>query len=187
LFSDLDCIRCHSEPRSGHGVDVPPSLAIAGSRADEDWMAAYVISPRAMRYAGDAVLPGLGMPAARVSAEAARDIASFLAVQIDTILVPPWRRPGPGVRADSLRAEGEKLFEQYQCRGCHELAGSGRSIGPALDEVGARRRPQYIRAMLLDPHRVVPGTAMRKLDLWDEEADALTAYLGSLRGGRRAE
>ena len=187
LFGRLDCIRCHSEPRSGHGVDMPPSLAIEGSRANPDWMAAYILSPRAMRYAGDSVLSGLRMPAAHATHEAARDLAAFLAVQTDTVLVPRWRGPESSPRADSLRAAGEALFEQYQCRGCHELAGRGRRIGPALDEVEARRRPQYLRAMILDPRRIVPGNAMPKLDLWDEEADALTAYLASLGADRRAE
>jgi nitric oxide reductase subunit C len=186
-FRQLDCIRCHSEPRSGHGDDVPPSLAIAGSRAETAWMAAYTRSPNGLRYAEDGVRPGLRMPAARVTAAAASDLAAFLAVQVDSVLVPRWLGPSSGAGADSLRAAGEKLFEQYQCRGCHELAGSGGKIGPALDEVGARRRAQYIRALLLDPRRVVPGTAMRKLDLWDEEADALTEYLASLGRERRPE
>lgn len=186
-FRQLDCIRCHSEPRSGHGADVPPSLAIAGSRAGADWLAAYIISPSALRYAADGLRPGLRMPAAQVSAEAARDLAAFLAVQIDTVLVPPWPGPGSGPRADSLRVEGARLFEQYQCRGCHKLVGHGREIGPALDGVGARRRPDYLRAFLLDPRRIVPGTAMKNLHLWDEEADALTAYLGTLRGQRLPE
>lgn len=33
LFQKLDCTRFHTEPRSGSGIDVPPSLDIAGSRA----------------------------------------------------------------------------------------------------------------------------------------------------------
>ena len=37
-------------------------------------------------------------------------------------------------------------------------------------------------ALLRGPDRVIPGTAMRNFNLWDEEVTALTAYLMSLKG-----
>jgi cytochrome c2 len=123
------------------------------------------------------------MPALVASKSDARDLVALMATWTDTARVPHVAVAA----TDSAAHEGEVLFAQYQCRGCHELGGEGRKIGPALDDVGARRPPDYLRALLLDPQRVVPGTSMKNFDLWDEEAVALTAYLGSLRSPAASE
>ena len=52
--------------------------------------------------------------------------------------------------------------EQLPCLGCHELNGEGGRTAPSLTTVGERRDAAYIRAMIEDPQRVVPGAAMPK-------------------------
>ena len=42
-------------------------------------------------------------------------------------------------------AQGEQLFENSGCRGCHKLGGTGGIIGPELDKVGARRSPEWLK------------------------------------------
>jgi mono/diheme cytochrome c family protein len=37
------------------------------------------------------------------------------------------------------------------CGACHQLNGEGGPIGPALDDLGARRDREYIRRAILDP------------------------------------
>jgi len=140
-------------------------------------MAEYLLDPQPLRYRSEGVLPDLRMPRTARPREDAVDLAAFLAGQIDTLLIPSLPEAFVGWDEDSLAAEGAILFEQYQCRGCHELGGSGQRVGPQLDEVGTRRRPEYLRALLLDPPRVVPGTSMKDFDLWEQEANALVAFL----------
>jgi len=117
------------------------------------------------------------MPALVGTPQDARDLSAFLAAQIDTVRVPPQAGSHAWSSDTSLVATGEELFSQYQCRGCHELAGSGRHVGPALDDVARRRQPDYVYALLLNPQAVIPDTPMEDKDLWEEEARALTAYL----------
>lgn len=177
LFRQLDCMRCHTEPRSGHGINVPASLQGAGSRSRPEWLARYLLRPEALRYRSEGKRPGLRMPALVEDPSDARDLAALLSTWRDTVLVPEV----PGAEAwssdDSLVAEGRELFDQYQCRGCHEMGGRGVAIGPALDRVGDRRRAAYVLALIQDPGRVIPGTAMENKELWPEEARAITAYL----------
>jgi cytochrome c2 len=187
LFRKLDCIRCHSEPGTAGGINVPPPLSLAGSRANIAWTVEYLLDPHPLRYRTEGVLPDLRMPRAAASRDDAVDLAAFLAGQTDTAVVPSWSPPADGETMSLLAEEGAVLFRQYQCLGCHELGGEGRRIGPALDEVGDRRRPDYIRALLLDPQRVVPGTSMKDFDLWEEEADALAIFLGTLTRENRQE
>ena len=187
LFTRLDCIRCHSEPRTGRGINVPPPLSVAGSRAHPAWMADYMLDPHPLRYRDEDLLPDLRMPRAAVSRSDAVDLSAYLAGQIDTTLAPAWWPPAAPLAAESLAAEGATLFELYQCLGCHELGGEGKRVGPALDDVGERRQAGYLRSLLLDPQHVVPGTAMKDLDLWDEEADGIVAFLLTLKRESRAE
>ncbi len=187
LFERLDCIRCHSEPRTGRGINVPPPLSVAGSRANPAWMADYLLDPHPLRYRDEDLLPDLRMPRAAVSRSEAVDLSAYLAGQIDEALAPAWWPPPAPSAAESLAAEGAALFQLYQCLGCHELGGEGKRVGPALDEVGERRQAGYMRSLLLDPQYVVPGTAMKDLDLWDEEADGVVAFLLSLKGKSKAE
>lgn len=183
LFGALDCARCHSEPRRDRQVQVPPALDIEGSRANPEWLAEYVLAPHPLRYVREGIRGNLRMPALVASKADARDLAALMATWTDTVRVPPFNV----AVSDSIVREGASLFAQYQCRGCHELGGEGRKVGPALDGVGDRRPPQYFRTLLVDPGRVVPGTSMKNFDLWSEEADAMTAFLSTLGGSSASE
>jgi len=127
------------------------------------------------------------MPALVVDSSDARDLAALLSTWRDTVLVPPVDGAEAWSDNDALVVEGRNLFEQYQCRGCHRLEGSGVEIGPSLDRVGDRRRAAYVFALIQDPDRLIPGTAMENKSLWPEEARAITAYLMTRRHdpGRR--
>jgi cytochrome c2 len=120
------------------------------------------------------------MPAAPVNPEEARDLVAYLSTATDSVLFDAVPDSIAWTDSSSV-ARGEALFQQYQCRGCHQLGGEGRQIGPALDAVGLRRRPRYLMALLADPDAVIPGTAMKNFDLWPEEIRDLTSFLMSLR------
>ncbi len=177
LYREYDCVRCHAEPRTRNPINAPTSLGIAGSRAPATWMADYIRNPEPIRYAREGIRPGLRMPSFPLTENEAMDLAAFLALQKDSLRIPP--RPDLMMLAHEpdVVQVGALLFAEYQCQGCHRLAGRGTEIGPALDTVGARRTAGYIAALLGDPDRVVPGTAMKNHDLWDEELNALTAFL----------
>ena len=182
LYRKLDCMRCHSEPRTAVGTNAPATLLIAGTRAPAHWLATYLRDPKPLRYASEGVLPRLRMPGFSLTETEAADLAAFLAIQKDPILVPP--RPDIVARLGDARliAEGRTLFEEYQCLGCHQIGDQGSKVGPPLDRVGTRRTPEYVAALLENPDRIVPGTAMKNHDLWDEEIESLTVYLLTLQG-----
>lgn len=176
LFRRYDCVRCHSEVHGGRGTNLPPSLESAGSRARAAWMAEFLLDPEPLRFEAEGRRPGIRMPRIPMSPDDAVDLAAYLAAQRDTVLVPEWTAGAPG---DSLVARGAVLFGQYQCRGCHEWQGTGGQVGPSLDGVGERRRDAYVQAILRDPSSVIPGTAMKDFDLWDEEILVLAAFLAT--------
>ena len=74
------------------------------------------------------------------------------------------------------------LATQLPCLGCHELDGDGGTIGPSLTTVGERRSARYIRAMIEDPQRTAPGSAMPRTRMSDATRELVTALLS--RGAR---
>ena len=89
--------------------------------------------------------------------------------------------PGPAVSGEGPEAVsyGRALFQAKGCTVCHlhrEVnPGAGVGIGPDLTEVVFD--PDYLRAWLLDPASIRPGTRMPDLGLSESEIEALIAFI----------
>jgi mono/diheme cytochrome c family protein len=77
--------------------------------------------------------------------------------------------------------EGQRLFTQKGCIGCHSIGGIGGKVGPALDSVGMRRSPEWMMQHFRDPQSVTPGTVMPRFGFTETEARGLTDFLLNLR------
>ncbi len=51
---------------------------------------------------------------------------------------------------------GKILYGRLGCTGCHVIAGQGRSYGPELTAIGARRSAAYLKEAIVDPGATVP-------------------------------
>lgn len=69
------------------------------------------------------------------------------------------------------------LQKQLPCLGCHELDGDGGRVGPSLTSVAQRRSASYIRAIIEDPQRVVPGAVMPKTEMAVTTRETIIRYL----------
>ena len=74
------------------------------------------------------------------------------------------------------------LRHRLPCLGCHQLNGEGGMIGPDLSTVRERRSAAYIAAMIADPQRVVPGSAMPRIAMPSSTRDLIVRYLASQPG-----
>jgi cbb3-type cytochrome c oxidase subunit III len=86
---------------------------------------------------------------------------------------------------------GMKLYREKSCGSCHKLDGRGGTLGPALDNEGAKTKHQLTMVALKPPHTtwnwqlahfrdpggVVPDSQMRNPTVTREEALALTVYM----------
>ena len=87
--------------------------------------------------------------------------------------------------------EGQVIFNREGCLGCHKARGVGGIIGPDLTEQGEKTRHEYnfqnieteqtvsnwLKQHFRDPEMVSPGSQMLKIDLPEEELDALTTFV----------
>jgi cbb3-type cytochrome c oxidase subunit III len=90
-----------------------------------------------------------------------------------------------------LLVTGMKLYQEKSCGSCHRLGGRGGTLGPALDNEGAKTKHQLImtnlkpqhttwnwqNAHFRDPGGVVPDSLMRNPTVTGPEALALTVYM----------
>ena len=69
------------------------------------------------------------------------------------------------------------LRTRLPCLGCHIVGASGGRIGPDLTHVASRRSSAYIRAMVSEPARLLPGTTMPRIPMPSSMRELLIAYL----------
>ena len=81
-----------------------------------------------------------------------------------------------------LLAEGQRLFEQIGCTGCHLVRGYENipKIGPSLRKISAKVDPSWMVRWIENPHKFRPRTRMPNFELKQDDAVAIAAFLWSL-------
>jgi cytochrome c2 len=83
---------------------------------------------------------------------------------------------------------GESMFIQYGCGSCHALKDvrtAVGSVGPPLDGIATRtiiaghlaNKPDNMEKWIRDPQQVSPGTAMPDLNVGEQDARDIAAFL----------
>jgi mono/diheme cytochrome c family protein len=164
LFETVGCRGCHR--LGGVGGVVGPELDRVGTRRSPDWLRAHFLEPAA-------VTPGSGMPPQKFSEPDVQAMVLFMLSQTGTDLPSFYA----SMKVIPSAAQGRRLFQQKGCIGCHSMGGQGGKIGPALDDVSLRRKPEWIIQHFRDPQSVSPGTVMPRFGFTEAEARALTDFL----------
>jgi cytochrome c1 len=97
-------------------------------------------------------------------------------------------RTPPAEVPDGNPVRGRVAIERYGCGSCHAIPGvrgAVGTVGPPLDGMGQRgyiagRLPNNgpnLERWLRDPQAVEPGTAMPDLDVTEDDARDIAAYL----------
>jgi cytochrome c oxidase subunit 2 len=97
----------------------------------------------------------------------------------------------PAAVIDAVSA-GRHVFEATSCVNCHTIAGTAANgrFGPDLTHLMGRdtiasgviaNTPGNLRRWLRNPDDIKPGSRMPAMNLNDQDTDAVTAYLVSLR------
>jgi cytochrome c oxidase subunit 2 len=119
----------------------------------------------------------------RVYVESPEDFASWIQEQRQTVRTAP---------SDAAASEGRKIFETVACINCHTVAGTpanGR-FGPDLTHLMSRETiasgaapntRENLRGWIENPNTIKPGCRMPSMGLSNQQLDAVTAYLVSLR------
>ena len=135
----------------------PPALTFAGRKFRYQWLFDFLQRPRQVRPWLTVRMPTFALEAGELEAVirsfAARDGQPF---PFDDELAPAAEA--------SVRADATFLLEKLQCARCHGV-GAGSNVKPAerapdLTLASGRLKPQWMKAWLLDPQALQPGTRM---------------------------
>lgn len=92
----------------------------------------------------------------------------------------------------AIEQEGKRLFYSYSCMNCHTIGDSVAAgvFGPDLTKLMTRQTigagirpltPENLRAWVKDPQAIKVGCLMPDMQLQENEVDAVTAYLMTLK------
>ncbi len=84
-------------------------------------------------------------------------------------------------QSESAIKAGEETVKTVGCLSCHTVDGMGSDFAPALDSVGTKVKPTYLRQWIENPRSYDPETAMPSLRLSNQELDNVVAYLMDLQ------
>jgi putative heme-binding domain-containing protein len=148
---------------------------LAGLKLVHDWIASLGTPPTQPLSGTPAVLRSF---AQLISSDAANDDrvrgarsgaadANPLAASLFERFLPPEERKqrlGEHIDAEKILAikgnavSGRELFldsQSHQCNQCHRIAGSGKSVGPVLDNIASQRTREQLLESILDPSKTI--------------------------------
>jgi cbb3-type cytochrome c oxidase subunit III len=181
LFERNDCFACHAldkrggtlRPGGAQGLAGPDLSRVGGTGFDSQWYEKH------LQHRATATDGPWRTSFGEIAPEDRQALDVFLSSRVGA----------PGL------VEAKAVFHSLGCRGCHKVGGVGGDDGPDLTREG-EKDPQrldyshvpgdktlasWLGEHFRAPAQVVPGSQMPVLGLSNEQIDALTLYLLSLR------
>lgn len=170
LVDDLACLGCHK--MEGRGRLVATDLSLEASQAQQKWIEGYFKVPYSLRPILTERMPNLFLSDAEI-----KTIVDYM----EKVFVADSLDHNVRVNEETI-AKGKGLyFERYGCQACHLIGSKGGYVGPPLDHLSARLKPGWIFHWLKNPQAFKPESIEPNNNLSDEDAEALTAFVMTLK------
>jgi mono/diheme cytochrome c family protein len=167
LFMKNSCLGCHSLTGYKRPDRIAPALTNISSKVSRDWLITWLKNPKDY-------LPGTKMPQYSLNDEDISYIADYLMSRAMLQRAPA----GYAVPSNNVVIKnGKELVNSLGCLGCHKLMGQGNDFAPDLSGIGKKADPDWLYRYLKKPGGHDANTAMPDLQLSNNEAQLLTAYL----------
>ena len=195
-FRQMFCTTCHSVAvtRAGEiklvGGEIGPELTKVGSKANPDWLVAWLRNPQGY-------MPHSQMPRYGWSDEDLFKVTRYI---LSKLTDPDLLSGVPKLEAaqpEEIQL-GQRLFLEKGCASCHVIKGVSpqADFGPDLSSLGGKTLSQlefgtakisrtligYIQAKITDPVSVNPAARMPQYHLEPGHLEALTTALLSMTG-----
>ncbi len=174
LVADLNCLTCHKI--NGRGSTLAPGLSYQGSRANAEWMKAFLRNPTALRPT-----MVVRMPKFNLSEQEVDVLVNYLKTALVHNDVPPDFLKDVKFSKEGVE-QGRRLYhEKYRCQSCHQINYEGGTMGPELvssdTSIRERRTAGWIFRWIKNPKALDPATVEPNFGLSGEEALMITEYL----------
>jgi cytochrome c551/c552 len=147
---------------------LPPPLHHEGEKVQTDWLHDFLMDPIALR---PAVV--MRMPNFHMSGDEASKLVNYFAARSNAEFPYEYNNRRRGGYLARLEESHPELLDDAMkivtdgnyCVKCHSIGdyqvrGAVKTLGPALDEVYRRLRPDYTRRWIANPQRTLPYTGM---------------------------
>jgi mono/diheme cytochrome c family protein len=170
IVKDLACLSCHV--MNGNGRLVATDLSLESSQAQRKWIEGYFRVPYSLRPILTERMPNFFLSKAEINMIADYMEKVFIIDSLDREIT----------KDVASISKGKGLyFEKYGCQSCHQISGKGGYVGPPLDKISSRLKAGWIFHWLKNPQAYKPESIEPDNKLTDEEAEALTTYLLTLK------
>lgn len=194
LVRDLGCAACHEIEGLSFAYNAPELDGIGDKRVDElffgnitgiekdliRWMKIKVRDPG--RFNTDRM--AARMPDYNFNEKQAEAMAVFLLGRHRDPVPEKYTRNM--FHAEKADIRGKRIFETYNCLGCHQLDGKGGTLAPVLTGAGKKSRPEWLFSFLKNPDKIRPPqilkAGMPDFNLSDSDIRDVIEYLCLLSG-----
>jgi mono/diheme cytochrome c family protein len=192
LVKTFGCRGCHEIEKFPAWYDAPPLDGIGSKRLDEvfwgnitdvkktvaDWLLIKVMNPE--KFATDKVIAR--MPNQGLNEQQARALVTFLlSLRSDDV---PVKYRKTLIDPDGAESRGKKVFEKYNCLGCHKLNKKGGDISTDLTKEAKKSRLEWLSGFLKHPYKIRPEqilkARMQDFKLSEKEINSIIEYLAFL-------
>jgi len=161
LFRKENCKACH--PGGGKQGIGPDLTKLPADHRNAAWLVPHFQNP-------SKVVPGSSMPPVQLKDAELNALSAFVLK-----LTPD--NEGSIMSAPDYVVQGALVYQDNHCNSCHQVAGVGQKLGPALDGVGERHDRAWLEQHFRDPQGTSKGTIMPPYKFTAEDMDALCKYL----------
>jgi hypothetical protein len=147
---------------------LPPPLHNEGAKVQPDWLHDFLMDPIALRPAAVMRMPNFHM-----SSDEASKLVNYFAAKSNAHFPYEYNARRRDRHLAEREAEHPNLLNDAMkivtdgnyCVKCHsigdfEVKGAIKTLGPPLDQVYRRLRPEYVRRWVANPQRILPYTGM---------------------------
>jgi cytochrome c1 len=179
LMTDLACFSCHRI--NGHGGDMAPDLTWEGSSVQRDWLVGFFKNPATLRPSVIRRMPRFNLTDGEVN-----ELTDYIMTVYQNPIVDRDSMPLSGYSQGQVELGKQLFYGKYSCQGCHivDTKTDKGYIGPTLTHVGSRLTAAWMYQWFKNPQSLRPGTTEPNRAMIDEDAQALTAFLMSQKGGK---
>ena len=181
LYANFHCGKCHDSPANRFDTSAPN---LAHTVATKRWIADWILNPAKFRDTPH--MPAFLNPESKADQKIASEIAAFLSSQQKTVQFAKTKSTKEDHATIDL-SNGEKLFEQLGCIGCHhfEKPNPNEEFNRiSLHYANAKYSPANLIQFLKNPHHASPESRMPNFNLSDTELKQLAEYLLERSAGK---
>jgi len=161
LFRKENCKACH--PGGGKQGIGPDLTKLPADHRNAAWLVPHFQNP-------SKVVPGSSMPPVQLKDPELTALSAFV------LKLTPDNESSIMAAPDYVM-QGALVYQDNHCNSCHQVAGVGQKLGPALDGVGERHDRAWMEQHFRDPQGTSKGTIMPPYKFSAEDMDAICKYL----------